>query len=221
MQIDEIVKGGDIELEVRFNGKSMSFNSNVAFIIEQSVLINSIQVNHKTVGFSNQCHINFLIKDKGNLFIWENVKVSLVKARDVIYHKIDLSGDGKQINRRDAFRMYIGEDMPIYINSASGPTAINVLVKDISETGVGFITKEELDVTRTFRLKLKENGRIYILSGVIVRKEFLDNINSTLYGCKFTEKNNILGKYIAKRQSEQLRNKTKIYSSPAHNISNE
>jgi c-di-GMP-binding flagellar brake protein YcgR len=220
LQIDEIIKGGDIELEVRYNGKSMSFNSNVALIIEQSILIAGIKVDNKTVGFSNQCHINFLFKNDGKLYIWENVKVSLIKMNDVIYHKIDLSGEGKQFNRRDTFRMYIGEDMPIYINTAAGPTAIDVLVKDISETGVGFISNEELDVERTFRLKLKDNGRIYVLSGIIVRKEILSDINSFLYGCRFTEKNNILGKYIAKKQSEQLRNKTKIYSSPVHNISN-
>jgi hypothetical protein len=76
------------------------------------------------------------------------------------------------------------------------------------------ITKDEIDVDRTFRLKLKDNNFIISLSGIIVRKEFLDNLGAFLYGCKFNEKNNQLGKYIAKKQNELLRKKTSRYSSP-------
>jgi hypothetical protein len=110
--------------------------------------------------------------------------------------------------------MYIGEDMPLYVNTATGPSALSVLVKDISNTGVAFITNEEIDVERTFRLKLKDNNSIINLSGIVVRKEFIPHLNSFLYGCKFNEKNNFLGKYIAKKQNEMLQKKTSTYSSP-------
>jgi hypothetical protein len=110
--------------------------------------------------------------------------------------------------------MYIGEDMPIYINTATGPLAINVLVKDLSETGVGFITKEDLDIDRTIRLRIKDNNYIISLSGIIVRKEYLTHLDSFLYGCKFNEKNNKLGNYIARKQGEALRKKVNTYSSP-------
>ncbi len=208
MRIEQITIGGDMELEVKYSGHSMSFRSEIIGIKGNSILAKTIKVNDQTIGFSDKCRLNFLYKSEGKLFIWENVSVKLVKYDGEICHKIDLFGEGKSYNRRDSYRMYVGEDMPLYVNSASGPTALSVLVKDISETGVAFITKEELDIDRTFRFKLKDNITIISLSGVIVRKEFLPNLSAYLYGCKFNEKNDKLGRYIAKKQGEQLRKKS-------------
>ncbi len=208
MHIDELSKAAMIELEVRCNGKTMNFQSDIIQVINNSVLITSIKVNDQTLGFSDKFMINFLYKTEGKLYIWENVNVKLVKYESRVYHMIDLFGEGKPYNRRDAYRMYIGEDMPVYVNTASGPTALSVLVKDISETGVGFISKEDIDIDRTVRLKLKDGNVIISISGIIVRKEFLRNLGSYLYGCKFTEKNIHLPRYIARKQSEILKRKT-------------
>ena len=212
MHIDEIAVGGSIEIEVVLTGKALNFKSEVVLIKHHSILINSIKFNDQTVGFSDKYKINFLYKHEGKLYKWENVSIKLVRYDGGIYHKIDLAGEGQPYNRREYFRLYIGEEMPIYINTASGATALSVLVKDISESGVGFITKEDIDVDRTIRLKLKSNNSIISLSGVIVRKEYLENIKSNLYGCKFYDKNNALGQYIAKRQNELIK---KRLSSPA------
>lgn len=212
MQIDEIAVGGSIEIEVVLTGKAINFKSEVVFIKQYSILINSIKFNDQTVGFSDKYKINFLYKHEGKLYKWENVSIKLVRFDGGIYHKIDLAGEGRPYNRREYFRLYIGEEMPVYINTANGATALSVLVKDISESGVGFITKEDIDVDRTIRLKLKSENSVISLAGVIVRKEFLENIKANLYGCKFYEKNNALGKYIAKRQNELIK---KRLSSPA------
>lgn len=215
MIIDDIPVGTRIELDVRYIGRTMSFNSEVILIINNSILISPIVVNEQTVGFNDNCRINLIVKVEGKVYLWDNVTVKLVKYDGIIYHKIDINGEGKPYNRREAYRMYIGEDMPVYINTASGPLALYVLVKDLSETGVGFISKEELDVNRTIRLRIKDNSTIISLSGVIVRKEFLPHLDSFLYGCKFSEKNNKLGNYMARKQGEALRKKiVSTYSSP-------
>ncbi|MBH1940520.1 PilZ domain-containing protein [Mobilitalea sibirica] len=214
MLIDELPKGGNIELEVKYSGQAMSFRSNIIAIKNNSVLITAVKVNDQTIGFSEKCQINFLFKTDGKVFLWEKIDVKLVKYDGQICHKIDLYGEGKSYNRRESYRLYIGEDMPLYVNTASGPSAISVLVKDISETGVAFITKDEIDIDRTIRLKLKDNNTLISLSGVVLRKEYLPNLDSNLYGCRFNEKNNMLGKYIAKKQGEQLRKKAPSYSSP-------
>lgn len=214
MQVDNLTKGRDIELEVRFNGKSMNFRSEIVLVVNNSVLIECIKVDEQTVGFSENCYINFLYKSEGKLYIWENVDIKLVKYDGAIYHKAELSGDGKPYNRRNSYRLYLGEEMTLSINTATGPSAVDVLVKDISETGVGFITKEDLDIGRTFRMRIKDNRLLVNLSGVIVRKENLEHLHSTLYGCKFNEKNQLLGRFIAKKQGELLRKKNNLSSSP-------
>ena len=208
MHIDSIAKGGLMEVEVKCSGKTVRFNGEVAHIIDNSILTAPIKVNDQTIGFSDNCQINFLYVLEGKLYLWENVIVKLVRYDGNIYHKIDLYGDGKHFNRRDAYRMYIGEDMPIYVNTASGPAAISVLVKDISETGVGFLAKEDIDLERTIRLRIKDNSNLITISGIVVRKEFQKNLSSFLYGCRFNEKNEKLAKFIARKQSEAIRKKT-------------
>lgn len=220
MNIDELSKGAEIEIDVRLNGKTIDFRSDIVLVEDSSVLITTIKVENRTIGFPKNCKINFLYKTDGKLYLWENTVVTLVKYDGDIFHKIDLLGEGKPYNRRDAYRIYVGEDMPVYINTAAGPTALTVLVRDLSETGVGFITKEEMDIKRTFRLKFRENENSMIsLSGVIVRKEFLHNLHAYVYGCKFNEKNSNLSKYIMKKQGEQLKSKSGVYSTPAKRTS--
>ena len=214
MLIDDIPIGSHIELDVRYIGRTMSFNSEVALIINNSILISPIVVNEQTIGFNENCRVNLIVKIDGKVYLWDSITVKLVKYEGIVYHKINISGEGKPYNRREAYRMYIGEDMPIYVNTASGPLAIYVLVKDLSETGVGFISKEDLSIDRTIRLKIKDNSSIISLSGIIVRKEYLTHLDSFLYGCRFNEKNNRLGNYIARRQGEALRKKGASYSSP-------
>lgn len=208
LRINEIQLGASVEFEAKYNGRSTGFRSHVVGIKDSTVIVKAIIVDDQTLGFTENCIVNFLCISNGKVYCWENVTVKLVKYNGKIYHMVELSGEGIPYNRRNAYRMHIGEDMPLYINTANGPSAINVLVKDISETGVAFITKDDLSINRTFRLKLRDNNQFITLSGIIIRKEYLEHLQSYLYGCRFSENNEILGKYIAQKQLEAIRMKT-------------
>lgn len=214
LQINEIPLEAIIEIEVKSNGRTMSFRSETVDIDNFTVLVNPIKVNDKTIGFDENCIINLLYISDGKLFVWNNIDIKLIKLDGVVYHKIIVKGEGKPYNRRSSYRMYIGEDMSLYINTPTGSTAITVLVKDISESGVAFITKEDLSIGRTFRLKLKDHNRLINLSGIIIRKDYLEHLDSFLYGCKFNESNATLGYYIAKKQNDLLKKNSNNYSSP-------
>jgi len=212
LHIDEISKGGAVELEVKYEGKSMNFSSEVVLITNNSVLVTSITVNDQTIGFSDKYQVNLLYKVESKLYIWEKVTAKLVKYDGGIYHKIDLQGEGKVYNRRNSYRLYIGEEMPLYVNTAEGPTALSVLLKDISESGFAFITKEDLEVSRSVRLKLTDESIVINLSALILRKEFLENRATNLYGCKLTERNPKLSKYIVKKQADALKKRNEPMS---------
>ena len=205
MQIDEISKGGKIELEIKVKAKSMFFQSTILLTKNNSILISPIKINEQTLGFSDKYIVNLIYKMEDKLYLWENVKVTLVKYNDAIFHRIELDGEGTSYNRRSAYRIYIGENMSLHVNTATGPTSLTVLIKDISETGVAFITKEEFKIGSPILLKLTHEGKEFHLSGHIVRKEVLEHIKSQLYGCQFKQHNPMLSKYIAKKQGDSLR----------------
>lgn len=208
MRIEEIVKGGIIEVEVKCDGQTVHFNSEVVEIIPNSLLVKAIKVKEQSIGFSDHCRINLLYLQDEKLNLWENAAIKLVKYNNEVYHMIEVTGEGKPYNRRSSFRIYIGEDMQLIVYSANGPTAISVLIKDISETGIAFLTKEELGLSQTIRLKIMDNDSAIHLAGSIIRKEFIDSLGKFLYGCKLSEKNTKLAKYISKKQNDLLRKKS-------------
>ena len=81
-------------------------------------------------------------------------------------------------------------------------------VKDLSETGMAFFSKEEFDVGRTVRLHLAiRKGQELQLSAQIIRIQEFENRQDKLYGCKFIEKNNRLIGYLMHLQQERQRAK--------------
>lgn len=201
MEATQIQKGDKVELEVKYQNQTFQFPSEVEFIIDNSILITKIVKEDQTIGFTGPSVINFISHHENKLYIWENVPVKLVRYDGVIYHKVDLNGPGKGYNRRQSFRVYIGDRMNVMVNTAKGAAAYDVLVKDISETGFGVISNQEFDVNRTIRLNLKDGDNTIPLRGVIVRKEFIEHLNANVYGCRLTQREKRLSSYLMKRQS--------------------
>lgn len=208
MRIEEIAKGEAVEIEVKYDDRKISFKSEILFIDYNSVFITPITVDERTIGFSNNYQVSFLYKLDGRVFIWETVTVKLVKYNGVIYHKVDLDGQGKPYNRRNSYRLYVGEDMGVSVSTSERVVDLTALIKDISDSGVSFITAEDFEIYRPVRINFTaDSSGSYDITAVIIRKEFLSHLGSYIYGCQFPEKNLKLGKYIIKKQSEMIKKK--------------
>lgn len=194
-----------IELEIVMNGKKTTLLTAVEQVIGTSVLLTPIQINDKVVGFPPDCTVNLLYVGEKQVFCWKNVKIKAVRYEKKVYHSAELIGDAEILNRRGAYRVYIGEQMLLTAFSANGPKNYRVLLKDLSETGMAFFSKEEFDVGRTVRLTLSiKKGHELPLSAQIIRTQDFENRQDKLYGCKFVEKNNrLVGILMALQQERQ------------------
>ena len=195
-----------IELEITINGKKSTLLTAVEQVIGTNVLLTPIQINEKVVGFPPDCIVNLLYVGEKQVFCWKNVKIKAVRYEKNIYHSAELIGDAEILNRRGAYRVYIGEQMLLTAFSANGPKNYRVLLKDLSETGMAFFSKEEFDVGRTVRLTLSiKKGQELPLSAQIIRVQDFENRQDKLYGCKFVEKNNRLVGILMGLQQERQR----------------
>ena len=210
--IGDIVIGDNIEVEVKIQGHTMSFTSQVVMIIDDILLISPIKSDDQTVGFSENCVVSVLYNLNGRIYRWKDIDLKLIKYDGLIYHSTVLEGKGQPYNRRNAYRLYLGMEMLLYYNSSQGPAAISVNVKDISELGVSFITNEELELNRRFHLSFRDGTTRLNLEGSIIRMEYMQHLGSYVYGCKFYDKNYLLSKYIARKQGEILRQKNTTYN---------
>jgi len=211
MNAAELQLEHSVELEILMNGKKSTLLSEIEQVIGTTVLLTPIQINGKVVGFPPNCMVNLLYVGEKQVFCWKNIKLKAVRYEKKIYHSAELIGDAEVLNRRGSYRVYIGEQMTLTAFSAQGPKNYLVHLKDLSETGMAYFSKEEFDVGRTVRLRLAiKKGTELQLSAQIIRIQEFENRPDRLYGCKFIEKNNRLVGYLMHLQQERQKSKLGI-----------
>lgn len=213
MIISDIEVQHSVTLVVTVGIKSKDLTTTVAEVHSKYVLLHPILIDGRTVGFGNTCTIDFLYVQDQTVFSWHNVELPLVKTKNGTFYQATLEGEASPYNRRASFRVYVGETMTITVFQSNGPQPFNVLVRDISETGFGFVSKEEYESARTIRLSIPLNERkTLVLSATIVRKEYSEERGSFSYGCKFIEPNPVLSNYLMMKQRERQQERTGAYS---------
>lgn len=213
MTIQDLEAEHSVTLVVTVGLKSKDLSTTIAEVHSDYILLQPILLEGRTVGFGDNCSIDLLYLQEQAVFAWHAVSLPLVKNKKGTYYKVELEGEAKPYNRRGSFRVYVGETMAITVFQSSGPQAYNVLVRDISETGFGFVSKEEYDAGRTIRLTIPLTERkTLVLSANIVRREFVEEKGTFSYGCKFVEPNSYLSSYLMAKQRERQQGKTSAYS---------
>lgn len=204
--VDSIQTDDAVEIEILYNGKRKNFSSVVKDFIDDAVLITPIMVGNKAVGFPEELKTRFSVVVKGIPFVWNDPKIRLVKYAGKMYHMVSIPGEGNYVNRRQAYRQYVGEEMPITLFRQDGARdVLTVLVKDLSETGVGIVSDVIMDVEDSIRLRISDEGFLMSVNAVIVRIQEDKDKRDRIYGCQFTEKIPKLSQYIMQLQRDRLR----------------
>ncbi len=209
MRLTDFELTHSVELEILHDGKKTTLLTSVEGMINNSVLLTPIHVDGKIVGFPAKFIVNLLYPEDGQVYCWSNVIVKAVRYRGKIYHSVELSGNAFVLNRRGSYRVYIGENRFLYYRINSDTRLYEIFVRDISETGMCYMSKDEFEVGRAVHLQLRlSSGYELTLRAKILWKRENPNRNTTfLYGCRFTEKNKFLNSYLMNVQQEHQRKK--------------
>ena len=206
MTVTEFEISHSIELEINLNGNKTTLLTSVEHILDDTVLLTPILMNGKIVGFPPPISVNLYYVDEGQVFLWSDVTVKAVKYQNKAYHSVTLENAPKVLNRRGAYRVFIGQKMNLVTFSPEGSSLHEVFIRDISETGMSFFSEEEFSKGRTVRLYLKiKGGEELSLSAQVVwkRQGTHRRKNQFLYGCKFIGRNRQLTSYLMTVQQER------------------
>lgn len=209
MKFKDLELTHSVELEILYEGKKSTLLTSVEEVIEKGVLLTPIHISGKIVGFPPNFTVNFLYPEDGQVYCWNNVTVKAVRYHGHVYHYVTLSGPATILNRRGAYRVYIGEKMNVLKLTHAGSQLYEVLVRDVSETGTCFMTKTEFEVGRTVRLQLRfrSGHELSLRSEILWKRENPNRKTTYLYGCRFTEKNKLLNTYLMGVQQAHQRKK--------------
>lgn len=209
MRLTDMEMTHSVELEILHDGKKTTLLTSVEGIIKNSVLLTPIHIDGKIVGFPPKFTVNLLYPEDGLVYCWNNIAVKAVRYRGHLYHSVELTGQAIPLNRRGAYRVYIGTNMNILKLTQAGAQLHEVFVRDISETGTCFMSKTDFTVGRCIRLqlRLKSGHELSLRSEILWKRENPNRKTTYLYGCHFTEKNKLLNSYLMNVQQEHQKKK--------------
>lgn len=228
MLIGDLDKDTEVTIRVTDGEKAVQFNSPVLELSEADhqaclkevkklgyqsfVGIQVIKAGDRFVNFSSDkitCTVTALKNNKP--YSWKEVKIErLTLPEKGNIHVVLSNDDVRTFNRRSEYRLFLGQEGICRFGDSKEPK--NVVVKDISCSGLGMIIakSDDLEITVGMQIEVQflemgadGNRQKYIVNGRVMRYVSLGN-NRELIGCKLLGRNPELEKMIYAKQRQNM-----------------
>ncbi len=205
MKIWEIEPESNIILKITINGQYIDLPTIARRQESDGIVCDAIRLNGKVVSISSpniSVELMYIRSNKSPV-VWKGVACDNITHESRIFYKIRSRDEGAEKNRREAFRLFLGCQGVAQVGT--NKKAINVTVKDVSETGFSFITNQDMESVEgtPVRLVFYDMENQFSLMGLVVRKVSVDE-ESYIYGCKLSVHNSKLSRYIVDKQRNDI-----------------
>lgn len=232
MLLENITLGRVVEIYIDREGYRYRLTSKVEDVDEKRMCVTLIASNNKVFAFKPSDKIRIVYRDAEQMWEWDNVKAGMVKFDGVLVHYFDITNKGRSFNRRNAYRINLGDEILIgYYDVPESeakssevpmeeddenkevygyvkPEIIQGIVKDVSATGVGICTNTVFNKDDSFFFEIPSPYGGLKMKAQVVRSTELratNNRYSIYYGCVLTQADKKLINYIYDIQREQLK----------------
>ncbi len=205
MTFTEAQAGDNLIIQIVFGKQNIDLPSKIVSVRKESLIVDIIYLNKKMLNLENEhIRMNLMLIREGKVpIVWKNVTCKIIKENEQAFYQITAHSEGYENNRREAFRLFLGNDgvAQVGINKK----ALEVIVRDVSENGFSFLTSIDVKmaVGEPVRLVFVDLDITFSLMGIVVRKVNV-NEKEVLYGCKLSVRNNKLLKYINSKQRKEI-----------------
>lgn len=205
MTFTEAQAGDNLIIQIVFGKQNIDLPSKIVSVRKESLIVDIIYLNKKMLNLENEhIRMNLMLIREGKVpIVWKNVTCKIIKENEQAFYQITAHSEGYENNRREAFRLFLGNDgvAQVGINKK----ALEVIVRDVSENGFSFLTSIDVKmaVGEPVRLVFVDLDITFSLMGIVVRKVNV-NEKEVLYGCKLSVRNNKLLKYINSKQRQEI-----------------
>lgn len=230
MFLNDMEVGKSIEIFICRSGYKYRLVSKLEDVNEDNFSVTLITGRSKVFHFEDTDKIEIIYRHGHQLWRWTDLKVSIAVLDDNPVHQFLAVGDrkGGKFNRRDAFRVFIGEEVILtyYViklireitdgtAETEGEIAVGEvdfemehcygLIKDLSETGVGIFSNNEFDSGDELEFTLDTPyGMLKCKAEVVRINKESQGTYRYFYGCIFTGTSKNMVKYIYGLQRKRL-----------------
>lgn len=217
MQIKEMVLGRKLEILVDREGYTYRLVSKVEGTTEGSVAVSAIVAKGRMFHFEETDDVTIVYRGGERMWKWDHVKTGVARLDGETVHTFSSKEQGQIYNRRESFRVPIGENLLMYrveiekteedgeVKEIEKTFPFEGLLADLSVNGAGFFTDEELKVDMLIGFDMPTHLGIMSCRGKIVRRaDVYDKPFRNFYGCEFTKSRRELERYLFERQRLML-----------------
>ena len=233
MLLENIPMGKTLEIYIDREGYRYRLVSKVEDAKPNRVCVTLIASGAKVFRFLPEDDIRIVYRDEEQMWEWPKVKGGIAKLDDTPVHVFEITNKGRSFNRRNAYRVQIGEetllgyypvpdsrrksaDVPEQVEPEEGedpmadvePQVVRGVIKDVSETGVGIYSDFEFDTEDSMFFDIPSPYGLLSCKAQVVRKDELRAVNHRFkyyYGCVLTRTEKKLIRYIFDIQREILK----------------
>lgn len=209
MKITDIETENKLLLKFKYKEKKYSmvvmlFAKNAGHIIIPSILDNGQVVNPQEL---KEAEIIYTVKD--GIYRFGLLKIENDFFKDIRVYNVSSDEDVTRANRRQAYRMFIGELTTVTVVMENGKRrTIEGILKNVSITGMSIVLKQEFDIGTTMRILYEFEGLSFFLQGTVIRKDKMNGYRAFTYGCIFKDPNHSINRVIIQKQIRNKKNNT-------------
>lgn len=214
MLIKEMLLGRKLEILVDREGYNYRLISKIEGTMDGVVAVSAIATKGRMFHFEEGDDVTIVYRGEERMWKWEHVKPGLARLEGETVHTFSSREQGQVYNRRESFRVSIGENLLMYrvfiTQNEEGETeeklkSFEGLLADLSVSGAGIYTDEELELDAVMGFDMPTHMGIMTCRGKIVRKtDVYDKPFRNFYGCEFTKVRKELERYLFERQRLML-----------------
>ncbi|MDF2609292.1 MAG: hypothetical protein K0R92_766 [Lachnospiraceae bacterium] len=200
MFINMIPEGSEIELNFIYKEEARSMivekrNASINVMYIPAILDKNIPILE-----SEMEDVVISYKANDGITIFNPVKLELKKYNENYIYIVTSDCNAERQNRREAFRVFIGEQVTLTVKYKDGhENKCPGVLKDLSVGGMGIVSGVNLDYVASISIVYEVwDGYNILLTGHVVNSVKLER--GYLYGCKFNERSEVLSKFTVKRQ---------------------
>ena len=210
MKLGEITTDYIISVTVVRGETSVSLSTDVLAQGSDCVYVNPFLHGDAMVSFDiPDIDISMMaVRENAVPFFWNSVTITKDKVNGQVCQCIRSTGDGVRLNRRTAFRVFVGIEGDCIVIDKN--TMVPITVRDISASGIGFIVHSKEDPEFKFGSKVhiryedaEMRFKIDVIARVVRREEAEAGY---IFGCEFACMYPQIEKYVAQKQLKK--NKT-------------
>ncbi len=206
MKVIEIPVNTVVELKFYYMGTRYKVGVGLLYKYGNTVYVSALKSAGKTVPASKLKSVNLIYQTEVGKYTFHNIGLRSLSLNGQKLYAVQSDKDAQMVNHRKSYRLYLGANIVAkLINEDGSEESLQCILKDISATGMGILSRRKVDETAKIEVSFKLNNNKETLIGNIARVDEFKNGTGYLFGCEFDEPNETLGKYVA-QQVEKLMN---------------